>query len=170
MAATTIINETNGTAPGTQTTNISTGHYGTTDTPNIAAATTQPITPGNNSYEKWWQLEADSGTFTLLDRFRVFTIAGSVPGDTDYFGNQDSSDPSTTNIAYDTATDSASSEADTPVPTSDPGSGVGQYNLFGDLSSAGEETGFWVTQVQVDSAEVTGNTGNQVRFRWREQA
>ncbi len=168
MAATTRINETNGTAPGTETTGISTGHYGTTDTVNIAAATTEPITPGNNSYEKWWVLEVVSGTYTLLDKIRVYSIAGSVPGNTDYFGNQDSTTPANTNISYSTATDSASTEADTTVPTADPG--VGSYNLFGDLASDNDKSGFWVTQVQVGASETTGNTGNEVRFRWREQA
>lgn len=163
MAATVEISESNG-AGETVTDNISSGHYGTSDQANIAAATTEPITPGNNSYEKWQRLKWESGSAVQVDTIRIHKSTGSTPSNTDHFGSQDSGTPS--NPTYTTPTDSASTEADTELPTSDPGVAT----ISGTLSASGQYSGYWVHQVQVGASATDGDQTTVITWTWREIA
>lgn len=163
MAATVIVNESNG-AGETQTFNISTSHYGTSDAANIATAITQPIAPGNNSFEKYQKLETDGGTFVQVDTIRIHRTSGAIPGGNSHLGSQDTGTPS--DEAYAQPVDTASSKADTAIPTSDPA----VASISGTLTGAGDESGYWVHQVQLTGGATDGHTTGNIRWSWREIA
>lgn len=163
MAATVQISESNG-AGQTVTDNISTSHYGTSDAANIAAATTQPITPGNNSFEKWQRLKWQSGSAVQIDVIRIFQSTGTTPANTTYKGSQDTGTPS--NPTYATPTASTSTVAVNTIPTADPAAA----SISGTLTGSGQYSGYWVHQVQPNSSAVDGLTTNVISYRWREQA
>ena len=179
MAATVNIKEYNGSdtaSPLDTTAGITTSHYGyssdsSADTANIAAATTHPIPPGNNSYEKWQTLNITGGTYSTIDTIRIYrssTRSPSLPANTSHKVNADVS-PLTNDTAYDTATTAASVEADQDMPDSDPAAA----SITGSFSNdaTGEST-FFVHQVQTTASPETvdGYPTAQLTYVWKEVA
>jgi len=165
MAATVQINETNGSAPGSETDNISTGTFrGATDAPNLADPLDDPIAVNANSYEKWWKAEWASGTASRLDNFRVYKSDGAVPANTALKTSADSGTPS--DPTYATPTTSTSTYATNDIPTSDPGN----KQIEGELNATTESTSFVVHQVQVGASATVGDLDGEITFAWREIA
>ena len=162
MAATVQINEFNG-AGETKTANISNSNYGSTDAANLTAAS-YPITAGNNSYEKWQQLEVTAmGGSTSVDNLKVW-YTGSLSGsdalltnarETSYGGAE----------TYSTPTASASSVADQTFPTAAPtGANVGiGGSLSGQLTATGSSD-YLVHQLQTNAGTTSGAT---ITLNWR---
>jgi hypothetical protein len=162
MAATVRINEYNG-AGATETTGITNSNYGSSDTPNLTASS-NPITAGTNSYEKWQKLEVTAmGGSTAVQGLKIW-----------YTGTLSGSDALKTNArtssyagaaTFATPTQSTSSVATQAMPTSVPGSanlGIGG-SLSGSLTATGKSD-YLVTQLQVDAATVAGAT---LTAHWR---
>jgi len=163
MAATIIINESNG-AGETVTTGISTGHFrGATDSPNLGAPVDDPIALSANSYEKWWKLEWDSGTAVQVDTIRVHS-SGAEPTDTLCKTSADSGTPS--DATYATPSTSTSSVATNNIPTSDPAVAT----VAGTLTATSQESGYVVHQVQVGASATAGFASRTITFSWREIA
>ena len=163
MAATVQISESN-TGGETVTDNISTSHYGTADGANIAAATTEPITPGNNSFEKYQRLKWQSGSAVQIDTVRIHKSTGTTPANTNHYGSQNVTTPSNETFAAPVAT--ASSKADTELPTSDPAVAT----ISATLTASGQYSGYWVHQVQPNGSAVDGDQTTVITWSWREIA
>lgn len=117
-----------------------------------ADASTNPITAGGHSYEKW--IKADfSDSFTSIDNIKFWKSAGAyVTGETiDWKGDGQTS--------YSTPTDSESTIAVTAVPTSEPGEANVSIGgaTSGQLTAAGK-TDFIVLQKHVSTAADPGQT------------
>lgn len=110
MAATFEFSESNG-AGQVVTTPISNANFGSVDAPNIVPAT-DPITAGNNSFEKWVRGRF-SGTFTTIANLRFFKSAGAfVTGEVL---------KAAANAAFATPVDTTSVVATVDVPTTEGG-------------------------------------------------
>ena len=108
MPATFQWSESNG-AGETVTNGITNLNYGNTDAPNISPAS-NPITAGNNSYEKW-NRGRFSGVYTTISNLRFWLSAGTyVTGETL---------KAAVNAAYATPTASTSVVATANVPTTE---------------------------------------------------
>lgn len=165
MTITAQLTESNG-AGETITNPITTGHYGTTDAANKAAATTEPITAGNNSFEKWQRLKWESGTGSFIQDVRVWRSAGTPGANNSHLTNLTTTPPFADD-SYATPTDSDSTVATLAMPTSDPGSE--NVDSTG-LTSSGTYSGYVVKQVQTTGAATEGNTGGQETWQWEEVA
>jgi hypothetical protein len=167
MAATCVLDERNGTSPGTRHDNVSNCNFGSDDDYELVVAT-YPITVGENSYEKWWIMEF-TGTFNSVDNLKVWKVSGNyVTGEsiltncreTSYGGAE----------TYTTPTQSTSSVATQTLPTTEPSGanlGIGG-SLSGSLSSPGDSD-YCVMQLQTTGSTPVGD-GNQkvLRFQWDE--
>lgn len=161
MVSTFEFHEANGTAPGSLG-SISNLNMGNADAKELTPAD-NPITAGNNSYEKWF-VGSWSGTFTKIDNVQFWQSAGS-------FGTGESIDWSGSETLYVQPTTSESTIATTSVPTSDPG--TANVSLGSSLSGSLETTGrsdYVVLQYQTTASASPGPT-NQKTFtiQWDEQ-
>lgn len=128
-------------------------NFGSTNSADLAPST-YPITAGGYSYEKWIKAHF-SGSFTRIENVKIWKSAGSyVSGEGITYTGQ------TTTFA--TPTNSQSSEADTALPTSEPGSNnvVIGGSLSGSISAEGD-AGFIVLQSTADSTAVSGITNTK---------
>lgn len=154
MAATIEIDEFN-TAGETATHNISTSNWGNVDAADLTPAT-YPITPGNNSFEKWQKLHVTNmGGSSKIDNIRVWrttALGGSAVHKTNArttsYGGA---------ATYATPTASTSSVATQAMPTSEPASAnVGiSGSLTGSLTTTGYSD-YLVHQIQTDIADTVG--------------
>lgn len=155
MPATVQINERNGAPAGTLTLNISNSNYGSVDAPNLVVAS-NPIVAGENSFEKWQQLEVTAmGGSTAVQNLKYW-----------YTGTLSGSDAMMTNArtssyggaeTYATPSESTSSVATQVAPTSEPSSS--NWGIAGSLSGSLTGVGssdYLVTQLQVDLATTAG--------------
>jgi len=108
MAATFEFSESNG-AGETITVPISNLNFGSVDAANITPAT-DPITGGNNSFEKWMRGKY-SGTFTSIANLRFFKSAGAFVTGEDIKAE--------VNASFATPVDTTSVVATTTVPTTE---------------------------------------------------
>jgi len=154
MAATVEIDEANG-AGETLTHNITNSNMGSADAVNLVAAN-YPITPGENSYEKWQKIHVtDMGGSSKIDNLKVWrttALGGSAVHKTnartaDYGGAE----------VYATPVATDSTIADQTMPTSEPASA--NLGIGGSLSGALTGTGssdYLVHQIQTDAGDVAG--------------
>lgn len=108
MAATFEFSESNG-AGEVVTTPISNANFGSVDAPNIVPAT-DPITAGNNSFEKWMRGRF-SGVFTSIANLRFFKSAGAFVTGEDILA--------AVNAAFATPVDTGSIVATVTVPVTE---------------------------------------------------
>jgi|SRR6056297_2291113 len=167
MSATVQINEYN-TSSETKTANITNSNMGSTDAANLDPVA-NPITPGNNSYEKWQKLEVTNmGGSSQIDTLKVWrdsALGGSASHvtnarETSYAGAE----------TFATPTDSTSTVATETMPTSSPSGanlGIGGA-LDGSLTATGESD-YLVHQIQTDAADTEGSTST-LKFSYREVA
>jgi len=171
MAATVEVDETNGAAAGTITHNPANSNYGSIDAQALDPVA-NPITPGNNSYEKWqqWDVTAMGGS-SAVKNLKYFASAGLTSGCTHGFGGH------TTQGTYDstkktTYATPATTATNTPnaVPTSAPGTAnIGiAGSLTGQLTATGKSD-YVVSQVQTTGAATAG-TSITITFRYDEIA
>lgn len=155
MAATVRINEYNG-AGETETTGISNTNMCSTDSANCDP-TTNPITPGNNSYEKWQKFEVTAmGGSSSIDGLKVWRT-GSLGGSATHVTNARTSSYGGAET-YATPVATASTVATQTMPSSEPGSanlGIGG-SLSGSLTATGKSD-YLVHQIQTDSGDTAGS-------------
>ena len=108
MAATFTFSESNG-AGQVVTNSVANANFGSVDAVNIVPAT-DPITAGNNSFEKWLRGRY-SGTFTSIANLRFFKSAGAFVTGEDI--------KAAVNAAFATPVATTSIVATTTVPTTE---------------------------------------------------
>lgn len=164
MAITVQVSESNG-AGEAVTDNISTGHYGTTDAANIAAATTYPIGQSANSYEKYQRIKWSSGTGSLVQTVKHWRSAGTPGADQSHLCSLSEVTPS--DETYAQPVNTTSSKAVNAMPTSEP---TGENVDSASMTSSGTYSGYVVKQVQIGATATEGNTGGQETWQWEEVA
>lgn len=154
MAATVQIAEFNG-AGETKTANITNSNMGSVDSVNLDADA-NPITPGNNSYEKWQKMEVTamggSSKVKNLKVWRTSALGGSAVHVTNA---RESSYGGAATYATPVATSSA--VATQTMPTSEPtGANLGiGGSLTGELTATGLSD-YLVHQIQTNGADTVG--------------
>lgn len=166
MAATVALNEYN-TVSETKTADVARADFLSAD-----VASTSTTVRNNNpltkvaattvrSYEKWHKLEVTGGTYVQLDTFRHYFDAGLPAGFTAQTSAQ-SGTPS--NETFATPVNSDSTLADTAFPTSDPAAAT----ISGTLTTNTDETGYVVSQLDMDSDTAVGGFNINVIWKWAE--
>lgn len=160
MAATVEIDESNG---GTETIthNITNSNYGSVDSVNLVAAT-NPITAGQNSFEKWqrWHVTAMGGSVSIRN-LKFFSTAPSANTSHHFNGHTseatyDSANHKQTVYAAPATTSTRTPEA---VVTSAPG--TANMGIAGDLTGELTATGFsdyLLSQIRTTGSAVAGTT------------
>lgn len=171
MAATVVIHEQNGTSPGSGTSGISNANFGSSDAPNLVAAT-YPVAKGGSSYEKWLRLDVTNmGGSTKIDNLRVWAPGATFPIGTGTYVKTSCATgggyPAI--VAYVTPVATTSSKAVVTMLTAEPAANLGiAGSLSGSLTAIGKSD-FAVFQAQIGAAD---NAGSNVtlRFKWDEVA
>jgi hypothetical protein len=165
MAATTRINEYNGSAAGTVTNAVARGDWLSAEVAsNSDLRNTYPITlPGagtNYSYEKWHKLEVTAmNDATSVGTIRHYLTAALPTG---YLGYTSAQSGTPSNPSGTTPIVTQSTIATTAMPTSDPAVST----ISGTLTGTGT-SGFVVTQLRVGTTAAAGFE-NTVRWAWYE--
>lgn len=156
MAATVEICESNG-AGETITHNITDTDMGSTEAANLDPVT-NPVTPGENTYEKWQRIHVTNmGGSTRIQNLKVWRT-GALGGSATHVTNARTATYGGAET-YATPIATASTIADQAMPTSEPASanlGIGGA-LAGNLEAAGYSD-YLVHQIQTDAGDVTGST------------
>lgn len=149
------ITESNDAGPGV--TEDVTCNYGVTDDPNLTPAS-DTIDAGNNSMEKYWQVEVDSvESDTQASRFRAWRNGALGHASTGHDGNLvDGTPPSDGYVQPVTTTSTVATVVMPTVCPQDP-------NLHDGALTAGGRTNFMVSQVQPNASD-TGETENDMIF------
>lgn len=168
MAATVEIDEQNGAAPGTLTHSIVDSDMSTEDSPTTDPVA-NPVTPGNNTMEKWQKIHVTAmGGSSLVDNLKIFRT-GALGGAAVHLTNARTATYGGA-ATYATPTVTTSVVATQAMPTSAPGSanlGIGGL-LTGSLSAAGSSD-FLVHQIQTNVADVAGSTST-MNYQYDETA
>jgi len=166
-AATIQINERNGAAAGTLTQNITNSNMGSTDAVNLDPVA-YPVTPGNNTYEKYQQLEVtDIGTSSKINEIKIWRT-GALGGSAVHVTNaRTTSYGGAETYAQPVATDS--SVATETMPSSLPATNLGiGGSLTGSLTAAGSSD-YLVHQIQTDAGDTAGSTST-MNYQYDETA
>ncbi len=167
MAATVVINEYNG-AGETKSSNITNTNMGSTDASDMTASS-NPITPGNNSYEKWQKFEVTAmGGSSSIDTLKVWRTGALGGSDTHVTNARESTYGGAETYATPVAT--SSSVATQTMPNSEPSGanlGIGG-SLAGSLSATGESD-YLVHQIQTDAGTTDGTT-TTMNYQYNEVA
>lgn len=157
MAATVEIDELNGTTAGTTTHNITNTNMGSQEAVNLDPVA-YPITPGNNSYEKWQKIHVTAmGGSSKIDNLKIWRTGSLGANATHVTNARTSSYGGAATLATPTA--SSSSVATQTMPTSAPGSanlGIGG-SLSGSLTATGSSDPL-VHQIQTTGSATAGST------------
>ena len=163
--ATIRVNEFN-TVNETATNGITNSNYGSTDDANLVAAN-NPISPDENSFEKWQKLEVtDMDGASKVDELKVWRSTGTPSGSDTHVTNARESDYGGAET-FATPTANTSTIATQTMPSSEPTDanlGIGG-SLTGSLTDAGSSD-YHVHQLQVDSATTTG-ASMQITYQCR---
>lgn len=156
MAATVEISETNG-AGATVTDGITTSGWGSSDGANLDPVA-YPITPGNNSYEKWQRFHVTAmGGSSKIDNLQVWRTTALGGAAVHKTNARTSSYGGAATYATPVAT--ASTVATQTMPTSAPGSA--NLGIGGSLTGSFTATGYsdyLVHQIQTNAADTAGAT------------
>lgn len=167
MAATVQINEYNG-AGETKTANITNTNMGSVDSANLDPVA-NPITPGNNSFEKWQKVEVTNmGGSSEIDTLKVWRD-GALGGSASHVTNARESSYGGAET-YAQPTDSTSTVATQAMPTGSPSGanlGIGG-SLSGSFTTTGESD-YLIHQIQTDASDTAGSTST-LKFSYREIA
>jgi hypothetical protein len=154
--ATIRINEANG-AGQTVTNGITNTNMGSTDAANLNADN-NPITPDDNSFEKWQKIEVtDMAGASVIKDAKIWRT-GALGANASHVTNARTSSYGGAET-YATPTASTSSVATQTMPTSEPGTanlGIGG-SLSGTLTAVGS-TDYLVHQIQTTSSATAGST------------
>jgi len=168
MAATVQINERNGAGSGTLTQNITNSNMGNVDAVNIDPVA-YPVTPGNNTFEKYQQIEVTAiGGSSKIDNLKIWRT-GALGGSAVHLTNARlSSYGGAASYVAPVATDS--SVATQTMPSSVPATanlGIGGA-LNGALTAAGSSD-YLVHQIQTDAGDTAGSTST-MNYQYDEMA
>ena len=167
MAATVEIDERNGAPAGTLTHNITNSNMGSTDAVNLDPVT-YPVTPGNNTFEKWQQIHVTAmGGSSKIDNLKVWRTS-ALGGSALHKTNARTATYGGAEI-YAAPTASASVYTQT-MPTSVPGTanlGIGG-SLTGSLVATGSSD-YLIHQIQTNVADVAGSTST-MNYQYDETA
>jgi hypothetical protein len=156
MAATVQIDESNGVSQ-TVTANITNTNMGSTDAANLDPVA-NPVTPGNNTYEKWQRFNVTSmGGSSKIDNLRVWRT-GALGANATHLTNARTSSYGGA-ATYATPVATASSVATQTMPSSEPGSA--NVGIGGSLTGNRTTTGFsdyLVHQIQTTASATAGST------------
>ncbi len=156
MAATVEIDERNGAPAGTLTHNITNSNMGSTDAVNLDPVT-YPVTPGNNTFEKWQQLHVTAmGGSSKIDNLKIWRT-GALGGVATHKTNARTTVYGGAEV-YAAPTAAASVYTQT-MPTAVPASanlGIGGL-LTGSLLAIGSSD-YLIHQIQTNVADVAGST------------
>lgn len=167
MAATAVLDERNGSSPGTRTDAVINMNFGDNDSFQIVPAT-YPVLAGENSFEKWWKYEF-TGAFTTVDNLKVWKESGAyVTGEEIYSNAREASYGG--EETYATPVKTTSTYADVALPATEPSGanlGIGG-SLAGQLVAPGDSD-HYVAQARTTGATPAGavNTKN-MRIQWDE--
>jgi hypothetical protein len=156
MSATVQVAEYNG-AEQTKTANITNSNMGDSDSANMTAAN-YPITPGENSYEKWQKIEVTNmGGSSKVKNLKIW-YSGTLGGSASFKSNVRVADyGGAESYAQPVKTDS--SVADQTMPSSEPATpnlGIGG-SLTGEMTVPGLSD-YLVMQIQTDAEDTAGAT------------
>lgn len=167
MAAVVEIDEANGVGE-TLTHNITNSNMGSVDAADLNAVS-NPVVPGDNTYEKWQKLHVTSmGGSSKVLTLKVWRT-GALGGAAVHLTNARTSSYGGA-ATYATPTAADSSVATQTMPTSEPGGanlGIGG-SLTGELTGTGSSD-YLVHQIQTDVADVAGSTST-LNFMYSEVA
>jgi len=168
MAATVVINEYNGAAAATKSSNIAKGHWLSIESASVddaikdANPIPKPPSGSNYSYEKWHKAEVTAlGGSIRLETFRRYL--DSAPGTGWTVLISDFTTPPTPTGT--TPVNTVSSVAIRACPTADPGAA----RITGLLDATNEETAFAVSQAGVDNTATAGFS-KTMTWAWAEVA
>lgn len=168
MAATVEIDERNGASTGTLSHNITNTNMGNTDAINLDPVA-NPITPGNNTYEKYQQVHVTAmGGSSQIDTLKVWRT-GALGGAAVHLTNCRTSAYAGA-ATYAQPVTSVSSVATQTMPTSTPGSanlGIAG-SLAGTLTATGSSD-YAVHQIQTNASDTAGSTST-LNFQYNEVA
>lgn len=167
MAGTIQINEFN-TVGETKTANITNSNMGDADAVNLNPVT-YPVTPGENTYEKWQKIEVTNmGGSSAIDNFKIWRT-GALGGSAVHLTNaRIASYGGAETFATPVKTDS--SVATETMPTTEPATanlGIGG-SLTGSLTATGSSD-YLVHQIQTDAGDVAGSTST-MNYQYDETA
>lgn len=167
MAATVEICESNSSGE-TVSHNITNSNMGSTDAANMTAAS-YPVTPGNNTYEKWQRVHVTAmGGSSKIDNLKIWrttALGGAAVHLTNARTSSYGGAPT-----YATPVATSSSIATQTMPTSEPGTanlGIGG-SLTGSLTGAGYSD-YLVHQIQTNVADVAG-ASTTIHYQYDETA
>jgi len=166
-AATIQINERNGAGSGTLNSNITNSNMGSTDAVNLDPVA-YPVTPGNNTYEKYQQLEVTSmGTSSKIDAIKIWRT-GALGGAAVHLANVKTSAYAGA-PSYVAPVATTSSVAINTMPSSLPATNLGiGGSLTGSLTAAGSSD-YLVHQIQTNASDVAGSTST-MNYQYDETA
>ena len=168
-AATIVISESNGSGE-TVTDNISSVNFGSADSVNLTASSF-PITPGNNSFEKYIRLRVSAmGDATAIDNIKIYAPSASFPVSTGTYLKSNLKTSAYSAATYATPVATTSTVATTNIATTLPASanlGIAT-SLTGTLTAAGYSD-YCVLQIQTNASDTAGTTIT-LRFQWDEVA
>lgn len=116
-----------------------------------------PITPGENSYEKYIKFKCTSiGTMSRVQNFKVWKSSGTIPTYTSIKTNV--RETNYANKTYIQPIKAASTQAVRTFPTSKPtGANLGiDGSLSGYIDAVNETSDYLIIQLQTTSSEITG--------------
>ncbi len=157
MAASLTIDETNGASPGTVTGNITNTNMGNVDAVNLNPVT-YPVTPGNNTFEKWQRFDLTSlGGSSAIENLKIWRT-GALGGSAVHLTNAITSGyAGAATYAQPVAT--TSTIAINTMPTATPTSanlGIAG-SLTGQLTAVGYSD-YLCHQIQTNASDVAGST------------
>jgi len=167
MAATVQINEYN-TVSETKSANITDTDMGDTDASDLDPVA-YPVTPGNNTYEKWQKLEVTAmGGSSAIDKLKIWRT-GALGGSAVHLTNaRETSYGGAETFATPIKTDSTIATETMPsTEPTDANLGIGG-DLVTALSAAGESD-YLIHQVQTDAGDVAGSTST-MNYQYDETA
>lgn len=156
-AATVEIDERNGAPAGTLTHNITNTNMGSTDAVNLDPVA-NPVTPGNNTYEKWQQIHVTAmGGSSQINNLKIWRT-GALGGAATHVTNARTASYGGA-ATYATPIATASTLATQTMPTSAPGTanlGIAA-SLTGALTATGSSD-YLIHQIQTNAADTAGST------------
>lgn len=166
MSATIQVNEYN-TVSETKTANITNTNMGNDDSANLDPVA-YPVTPGNNTFEKYQTLEVTAmGGSSKIDKIKIWRT-GALGGSAVHVTNARETSYVEKSFATPVATDST--QATQTMPTSEPtGANLGIGGaLDGSLVAVGE-TDLLIHQIQTDAGDTAGSTST-MNYQYDETA
>jgi hypothetical protein len=169
MAATVEICESNDDTGEVITHNITNSNYGSTDAVNLVAAT-YPITPGNNSYEKWHRVHVTAmGGSSSIQDLKFWKSAAAYPTGCTHYTNCGESGNYSAETSF-TAPATTTTKTVNAMATSAPSTnnlGIGG-SLSGTITAAGYSD-YAVHQLRTDGTATAGTTLT-LTYRYNEVA